>query len=73
MSNVAHSVPDSMPQAGPAAPHPERHQLSTPELDVLNDDVMIEVAPERPGGTIRVTLAYEGRSTPIPAEDPWAE
>jgi hypothetical protein len=34
---------------------------------------MIEVAPDRPGGTIRVKLAYNGRSIPIPADDPWAE
>ncbi len=43
------------------------------EWDILNDDVMIEVAPERPCGTIRVKLVYAGRSTPIPADDPWAE
>ena len=43
------------------------------ELDILNDDVLIEVAPERPCGTIRVKLVPAGRSTPIPADDPWAE
>jgi hypothetical protein len=43
------------------------------ELDVLNDDVMIEVAPDRPCGTIRVKLVYTGRSAPIPADDPRAE
>ncbi len=41
--------------------------------DVLNDDLMIDVAPDRPCGSIRVKLVYGGRSTPIPAEDPWAE
>ena len=40
---------------------------------ILNDDVMIDVAPARPGGTIRVELAYSGRSMPIPADHPWAE
>jgi hypothetical protein len=40
---------------------------------VLNDEVMIEIAPDRPSGTIRVRLAYAGPSTPLPADDPWAE
>ena len=43
------------------------------QLDILNDDVMIEVAPGRPCGAIRVKLACAGRSTPIPADDPWSE
>jgi len=42
------------------------------ELDILNDDVMIDIAPDRPRGTIRVKLVNAGRSTPIPADDPWA-
>jgi hypothetical protein len=42
------------------------------EMDILNDDVMIVVAPDRPCGTIRVRLVYAGRSEPIPADDPWA-
>jgi hypothetical protein len=36
------------------------------ECDILNDDVMIEVAPDRPCATIRVKPVYAGRSTPIP-------
>ena len=43
------------------------------ETGVLNDEVMIEIAPDRPSGTIRVRLAYAGRSAPLPADDPWAE
>jgi hypothetical protein len=43
------------------------------EPDVVNDDVMIDEAPDRPCGTIRVKLVYAGRSTPIPADDPWTE
>ena len=43
------------------------------EMGILNDDVMIDVAPDRPSGTIRVKLVYAGRSLPIPADDPWAE
>jgi hypothetical protein len=43
------------------------------ETDILNDEVMIDVAPDRPCGTIRVKLVYAGRSVPIPVDDPWAE
>jgi hypothetical protein len=43
------------------------------EMGVLNDDVMIESAPDRTQGTIRVKLVYAGRSTPIAADEPWAE
>jgi hypothetical protein len=43
------------------------------EVVILNDDVMIEVAPIRACGTIRVRLVFAGRSTPIPTDDPWAE
>jgi hypothetical protein len=43
------------------------------ELGILNDEVMVEIAPERPCGTIRVRLAYAGRSKPILADDPRAE
>jgi hypothetical protein len=46
---------------------------SANELDILNNDVLIEVPPDRPCGTIRVRLVYAGRSTPIPADDPWAD
>jgi hypothetical protein len=43
------------------------------EMAILNDDVMIDIAPDRPCGKIRVKLVYGGRSTPIPADDPWAD
>jgi hypothetical protein len=43
------------------------------EMPILNDDVMIDVAPHRPSGTIRVKLVYAGRSTPTPTDDPWAQ
>jgi hypothetical protein len=56
---------------------PEYEPIEMPpaveEMRVLNDEVMIEIAPDRPSGTIRVRLAYAGRSTPILADDPWAE
>jgi hypothetical protein len=47
--------------------------LRAQEMGILNDDVMIDVAPDRPCGTIRVKLVYAGKSLPIPADDPWAE
>jgi hypothetical protein len=43
------------------------------EVAILNDDVMIDVVPDRACGTIRVKLVYAGRSTPISTDDPWAE
>jgi hypothetical protein len=46
---------------------------SAAEMGVLNDELLIEAPPDRPGGTIRVKLVYMGRSMPIPAEDPWTE
>ena len=64
MTGSAHSGPAMTP--GEASPPAD-------ELDILNDDVLIEVAPGRPCGTIRVRLVYAGRSTPIPADDPWAD
>ena len=70
MSNVSDTVPETIPQSGTPACAPAEPSPECPESDVLNDDVMIELAPERPSGTIRVKLVYEGRSTPLPAEDP---
>jgi hypothetical protein len=58
----------------PAAPARPAVIASPPdEPALLKDDVMIEATPSRPCGTIRVRLVYDGRSTPIPADDPWAE
>jgi hypothetical protein len=58
--------------------HPPKDESTTvtpvaEEQGVLNEQVLIELAPHRPGGTIRVKLAYAGPSTPIAADDPWAE
>ncbi len=43
------------------------------ESMILNDEVLIDVAPDRPGRNIRVRFVHSGRSIPIPADDPWAE
>ena len=48
-------------------------QPAVDETAVLNDEVMIEIAPDRPRGTIRVRLAYAGPIIPLWADDPWAE
>lgn len=59
---------------GPLEPAIEPHGApSIDEMDVPYDDLLIEELPSRPGGTIHVKLVYAGRSTPIPAESPWAE
>jgi hypothetical protein len=57
----------------PSQAEPLDRATAADDGDILNDDVMIEVAPDRPCGTIRVKLVYAGRSAPIPADDPWAE
>jgi hypothetical protein len=48
-------------------------QPAIEDTAVLNDEVMIKIAPDRPSGTIRVRLAYAGPSMPLLAADPWAE
>ena len=63
------SSPDHPPTAVAAVPS----SPAVDEVDILNDDVLIAIAPARPSGTIRVRLVPAGRSTPLPAEDPWAE
>lgn len=40
------------------------------DLDVLDWDVRLEPPAPRRAGTVRVTLAYRGRSKPIPIERP---
>ena len=75
MAEVSPLACESM--TGPVHPAPAMTPAEAPpsadEVDILNDDVLIEASPERPCGTIRVKLVYAGRSTPIPADDPWAD
>jgi hypothetical protein len=75
MANVSPMAcePIGLPDHPAAAVAPAQASPPGDELDILNDDVLIEVAPDRPCGTIRVKLVHAGRSTPIPADDPWAE
>jgi hypothetical protein len=77
MADASLSPPACEPIIGPDHPTSPAEAVdrapAADEWDILNDDVMIEVAPDRPCGTIRVKLVYAGRSAPIPADDPWAE
>ena len=72
MSDISHLVHDV-----PGPTEPAETPLGSPGLtadgavDVLNEDVTIELPPARRSGTIRVKLVPAGRSTPIPADDPW--
>jgi hypothetical protein len=72
MSKASPPVRDLIPQPDPSEVPPIARSSPAAEGDVLNDDVLIEIAPDRPAGTLRVRLVYDGRSTPIPADDPWA-
>jgi hypothetical protein len=45
-----------------------RRRMRVSEQEKLDWDARIESAPERPSGTIDVTLEYAGRGTPIPSE-----
>jgi len=64
---------DAIKLPDPSGVSPVPASLAIEEPVVLNDEVLIDVAPDRPGGTIRVRFVNAGRSIPIPADDPWAE
>jgi hypothetical protein len=73
-------MPESLPltyestkSSNPAESESIEAQPGIDETAVLNDEVMIQIAPDRPRGTIRVKLAYAGPSMPLWADDPWAE
>ena len=40
------------------------------DVEILDWDVFIEEAPERPHGVIRANLIFAGRDRPIPVEAP---
>ena len=68
-------MPESLPLTHDAIKpfQPSEVPPAPDKMGVLDDKVMIEFAPDRPCGTMRVRLVYAGRSTPIPVDDPWAE
>lgn len=41
--------------------------------DILDWEASLDAPPPRRSGTIRVTLAFAGRSRPIPVDDPAAD
>ena len=73
-------MPDSLPLrlitlvklSHPAADVSIEPQPAVEESAVADDEMIIQIAPNRRGGTINVRLAYVGRSMPLPADDPWA-
>lgn len=71
-------MPESLPTTCEAFGHPCRPgpAVTSPvagAMEILNDEVMINAPSDRPCGTMRMKLRYSGRSTPLPAEGPWAE
>jgi hypothetical protein len=73
MSKTSHLIHDPIPVPPRGEEIPAEIAPAADGIDILNDEVMIEVAPDRPCGTIRVRLEAVGRSTPIPADDPLAD
>jgi hypothetical protein len=73
MSQISQPVQDVLSQPCSSDVRPVESTSPAEDEDALNDDLVIEVAPNCTGGTIRVKLTFDGRSTPIPADDPWAE
>jgi hypothetical protein len=72
----SHIVPNFLASSGwSPVLGPHHYRALVPSMvnqdEVLNWDVGIEVPPERPSGTLTVTLKYAGRGTPTPVEDPW--
>jgi hypothetical protein len=64
---------DALKPFHPSDDGPTELQPASDALGAFDDKVMIEIAPDRPCGTIRVKLVYTGRSTPIQVDDPWAK
>jgi len=73
MPETSHLACDAIGLPDPPAVAPVTASTSVEQMGVLNDDVMIDRAPDRPSGTIRVKWVSTGRSTPLPADAPWAE
>jgi len=64
---------DAIKLPDPSSVGPVPASPAIEETVVLNEEVLIDIAPDRPGGTIRVRSVNAGRSVSIPADDPWAE
>ena len=73
MPEIPQSTCDAIDLLDPPTGEAVKAAPAVEQTGLLNDDVIIDLAPDRPNGTIRVKLVYAGRSTPIPADDPWAE
>jgi len=73
MAEALSSAHDTIKLSDPPEIASVEASSTSEETDILNQDVMIDLVPDRPCGTIRVKLVYTGRSTPIPADNPSAE
>jgi len=73
MSKASSITQDASGTPGRTRVSLEQAALVREAPEILNDEVLIDIAPDRPCGTIRVKLVHAGRSSPIPAENPWAE
>ena len=50
---------------------PTRDRLRSPDEELLDWDAALEALPQRPGGRIKVSLKYAGRSKPIETDETW--
>jgi hypothetical protein len=73
MPETSQFVHESAEPSGPTELQPVALPTAVDGIDILNDEVIIEVPPARPSGALRVRLVCTGRSTPVPADDPWGE
>jgi hypothetical protein len=73
MPDISPFTEDAIKLPDPSSVSPVPASPAIEDAVILNDEVLIDVAPDRPGGKIRVRFVHAGRSIPIPADDPWAE
>jgi hypothetical protein len=60
----------SSPGSAPAVGSPRDEELLADE-ELLDWDAALEAPPCRPGGRMKVSLTYAGRSKPIEADESW--
>jgi hypothetical protein len=72
MPEISPSTCDAIDLFDPPTGESVKASPAVEQMGVLNDDVMIDLAPDRPNGTIHVKLVYTGRSTSIAADGPQA-
>jgi hypothetical protein len=73
MPETSHLACDAIGLPDPPADEPVTASTSVEQMGALNDDVMIDRAPDRPSVTIRVKWVSTERSTPLSADARWAD